>query len=282
MLYLVTVNYFSHELIGCLLRSLVSTLPFHWVIVNNSPEDCEIYQFANSSITILEAGENLGFGGGCNLGIDWVYQQNPQSLIWLINPDTEMPPSTMPTAMQFLTDHPEISILGTVVKEPNQKTWSAGGKFIPDRGDIIEHKTWDFADNIDYVLCDWVSGCSLLINLKKFDRCPKFDRVFFLYYEDFDFCQRYKQEGHQVAVTNKFTVIHHPSTISERNLYLKYKHSTYSYLLCLERYSSKNFIFLWLKWLKLVINSIFLLLLKPDLARGKIAGIWEYLQSRNV
>ncbi len=277
MIYLITVNYHSHQLIAQLLASLPppTTIPYQFIIVNNSPEDSKIHQFQNHYTTIIESGKNLGFGGGCNLGIDWVYQQNPQAIIWLINPDTQLPPVTLPTAANFFSKHPEISILGTLVQEPNGQIWFAGGQFIPDTGAIIEQKTWTYPENADYAICDWVTGCSLLLNLAKFTTCPRFDEAYFLYYEDFDFCQRYGMQGHIIAITPNLVVTHQPSAINGQNLYFKYKHSTYSYLLTIDRYAANKFVIL-LRWLRLAINAILLLGIKPAVARGKIAGIWAY------
>ncbi|GAB4294356.1 MAG: glycosyltransferase family 2 protein [Oscillatoriaceae cyanobacterium] len=277
MIYLITVNYHSHQLIAQLLASLPppSDIPYQFIIVNNSPDDTNTHQFQNNYITIIESGKNLGFGGGCNLGIDWVYQQNPQALIWLINPDTQLPPATLPIAANFFSNHPEISILGTVVQEPNGQIWFAGGQFLPHTGAIIEQKTWTYPENADYAICDWVTGCSLLLNLAKFTTCPRFDEAYFLYYEDFDFCQRYKMQGHIIAITNKIVITHQPSAINGQNLYIKYKHSTYSYLLSIHRYAESKIVVL-LRWLRLGLNAIFLLAIKPAVARGKFAGMWAY------
>lgn len=129
--------------------------------------------------------------------------------------------------------------------------------------------------NQDYISCDWVSGCSLLLNLKNFAEPPTFDEQYFLYYEDLDFCQRHRVQGHLVAMTSKFSVIHAPSSITNQNQFNKIKHSTFSYFLTLHKYSPKliqTFCFI-----KLFIYAIILLPLKPDVAIGKLVGITNYL-----
>jgi GT2 family glycosyltransferase len=77
----------------------------------------------------------------------------------------------------------------------------------------------------------------MLLNLKNFSACPCFDDAFFLYYEDFDFCRRYAQQGHRIGVTSQIQITHAPSSITRRNLPLKLEHSTYSYLVVLQRYT---------------------------------------------
>ncbi|WP_375339737.1 glycosyltransferase family 2 protein, partial [Okeania hirsuta] len=79
----------------------------------------------------------------------------------------------------------------------------------------------------------------MLINLKNFEKCPQFDEDYFLYYEDFDFCRRYAKQGHEIAITQKISVVHQPSSITNKNPELKLEHSIYSYLLSLEKHTSK-------------------------------------------
>ena len=92
IIYFLTVNYFSSALIERLLNSIRSTAPqtIAWklVIVNNSPDDHQVKNLSIENVIVLEAKENRGFGSGCNLGINWIAQQSPEGIIWLINPDT--------------------------------------------------------------------------------------------------------------------------------------------------------------------------------------------------
>jgi GT2 family glycosyltransferase len=127
-----------------------------------------------------------------------------------------------------------------------------------------------------YMLCDWVSGCSLLINLRNFPDCPKFDPAYFLYYEDFDFCRRYASLGHLIGFTKHLSVIHQPSAITNRNMFNKIKHSTYSYLLTIEKYTNK--LVLLLRLTRLMSHALILMLVKPKVAFGKLYGVLLYLR----
>lgn len=89
MIYFLTVNYYSTELIKSLITSIQAgiTSPYKLLIVNNSPEDIAVHQLAGERIRVIEAGDNLGFGRGCNLGIGEVWERDHNGLVWLINPD---------------------------------------------------------------------------------------------------------------------------------------------------------------------------------------------------
>lgn len=275
MIYFLTVNYYSSELIAKLIGSLPvdRSIECKTLIVNNSPDDNSIRELNNESVQVLDSGYNMGFGGACNYGMKWIYSQDSQAVIWIINPDAYFLDNSLEKINIFFQSHPEISILGTIIHTPKDEIWFAGGRFISKTGKI---KTEDLLTNTDapYIICDWVSGCSLIVNLRNFYDCPQFDDAYFLYYEDFDFCRRYALQGYLIAVTKDFGVLHQPSSITNRYVSRKMKHSTYSYLLTLERYTN-DFIFT-IRLMKLFICAFILIFIKPKVAFGKFYGLLMY------
>ncbi|MGF1488312.1 MAG: glycosyltransferase [Prochloraceae cyanobacterium] len=278
MIYLLTVNYNSTALIAKLIDSLPESNQklYRLVIVNNSPKDLALKQLDRSNLEIIEANTNLGFGKACNLGLNWIYDRDPQSLVWIINPDTYLVENTLEQIIFFFQTYPEISILGTLIYTPNNDLWFGGGRFIPYLGAIFSTDLFSVSVDRDYLLCDWVSGCSLIINLSKFKSFPQFDPSYFLYYEDFDFCRRYIGEGHKIAISDRFKIFHQPSSITDRNLSSKFKYSTYSYLFTLVRYT--NPIVFFVRFLRLFLNSLVLLAIKPNIALAKLTGIVIFLK----
>ena len=291
-LYFLTVNYNSSSLVARSIASLPknSDDKYHVVIVNNSPEDKNIFKLENKRIKIIAAEQNLGFGRACNLGLEWIYRQNSQAIVWLINPDayfnSEAVEAEIPTnlamsptsfAIAFFQNYPQISILGTTVYNSEGKTTAAGGTFTSGTAALA---VIDSLPKIkqDYFKTDWVSGCSLLINLANFDRCPNFDPRYFLYYEDLDFCLRYGQQGHQIAITPLLKVFHDISSITDRNLLQKYRHITKSYLIHVEKHGDLT-TFIWTN-IRLSLNTVRLLLFKPQQGLGKAIGIYEYWRTR--
>ncbi|HLO52144.1 MAG TPA: glycosyltransferase family 2 protein [Kamptonema sp.] len=250
---------------------------YQLIVVNNSPDDSSIHGFKSDSIIILEAGENLGFGKACNLGLNWIYSQNPQALIWLINPDAYLLENSIKQALLLFKNHPELSILGTTVYEPTGKVWFGGGEFIPENGTIIAQ---DFlSEELEaesYVKINWVTGCSLIINLKKFTICPLFDEDYFLYYEDFDFCRRYAKQGHIIGLTKQICVIHQPSSITGTIPDEKIKHSTYSYLLTLEKHTSK--LVLLYRLMRITVSAMISLPTNTKISINELKGVLMYCQ----
>jgi len=278
VLHFLTVNYRAAALVAELLASLSAQEIANWqlLIVNNSPEDGAIRQLAGPQVTVLEAGENLGFGRGCNLGLRWLWERQPGATVWLINPDATLPPGMLGQALAFLSAYPKLPILGTQVREPSGALWSGAGCFDRQRGAIAAATVAN--STAPYQLCDWVSGCSLLLNFACFTACPQFDPAFFLYYEDFDFCQRYAAQGYAIACTARLSVIHRPSSIANRQPSWKLRHSTFGYLLALQRYASPT-AYRW-RSVRLVLYGIVLLGLRPAAGWGKLRGAIAHVRWR--
>lgn len=286
-LYFLIVNYNSSDLVIRLLDSIniYDREKYQVVIINNSVEDQDIFALENDYVNIIQATENLGFGKACNLGLSWINEQDQAAIVWLINPDAYFYQDALNTeqsevsrAIAFFTKNPQISILGTIVENAQGEITDAGGTFNPATGALSILTNLPGDTTTDYQKTDWVSACSLLINLSNFEQCPYFDPRYFLYYEDLDFCLRYAQQGHQIAVTNSIRVKHNTSSITDRNIKKKYQHITQSYLIHIEKYGTLP-IFI-LTNIRMSLNTIRLIFFKPQQGIGKLIGIYNYWKTR--
>ena len=279
MIYFITVNYHSSELIKQLLSSILVAVKEEYkiLIVNNSPEDNLINKLASkySNINIINSKKNLGFGAGCNLGIDYVYKRNSQGMIWLINPDVILEKEAVTYINDCLNQEPSIAILGTRVRDLEGNIWFGLGTFNPWTGSLKHElkQEEDYATPVNTIDCRWVSGCSLILNLKQFDHCPSFDPHYFLYYEDVDLCERYYQKGYRIPVTQAVLVTHAVSAISQRNLSTQFKHATYSKLYFLKQHGKALAL-----WLNVVYMLVLVVLLFPQ-NRPVAIGRWQGLKN---
>ena len=290
MIYFLTVNYYSADLVKNLLVSLTSVTSqpeYQVLVINNSPDDTAVNDLSadfSMPITVINAGKNLGFAAGCNLGIEYIYKLNSQAVIWLINPDTTLENIAIPYILECFAQQPNLAILGTRIRDSNGNIWFNNGTFNPWLGSLKHGDAKIFAQNgekdfhIKTVNSRWVSGCSLIINLSNFNHCPKFDEGYFLYYEDNDFCERYYQQGYDIAVTKAVLVNHAVSAISGKNSYLKFLHATYSKLYFLKQHGTL---------LALVINLIYMLFLivklwpkNPQAALGRWQGLQNFIKTQ--
>ena len=278
-IHFITVNYHCSDLIDKLIAGTYKEGAIAFIVVNNSPDDTAIEAVARRhGVTLLQAPRNLGFGSGCNLGLEHVHQRDPQALAWLINPDAELRPEAIRYVRTCFFNDPTIAILGTRIMDMNGGLWFSEGSFNPWLGSL-RHR-------FDYVVLApllitthpsrWLSGCSMVFNLEAFDHCPQFDPQYFLDYEDADICLRYHRLGHRIRVTQAVLVKHQVSAITQRIPSAKFRHATFSKLYLLHRHATP---------LALVLNLLYFALRPftflhkdPDRALGRWAGLLDYLR----
>lgn len=259
MLILLIVNFHSSDLIGQLLATVPSSQVDQVLVVNNSPDDSglDALQHQYPFITLIESGENLGFGRACNLGLNQIYRDCPTAKVWLLNPDTEIQSGAIDYLHHCFQHQPTASILGTRIQDQDGQIWFNRGGFNPWLGSLPHRVTPPDLRQpsptapVTLWPSRWVSGCSLVLNLAQFPTCPQFDPGFFLYYEDNDFCERAFQAGHSIWVTDGVLITHAISALTNRNLTWKWSHATYGKLRFLRRHG---------KGLALPINLIYGLL----------------------
>ena len=148
-----------------------------------------------NNVNILCTGSNLGMGGGNNFGLEKV--KTNFSLI--LNPDIICEKNFFENIIQYLNDEFEYSIIGSQYLD--NTIWKPAGFFSKKKNIDIK-----FDKNLTKV--DWVVGCSMLINLKKFKTKKIFDENFFLFFEEFDLCKRTLINGNLIYSSNKLLVKH--------------------------------------------------------------------------
>ena len=172
------------------------------IIVENSSKFKDRHFFINkfSNLQIFCTGKNLGYGGGNNYGL----QKVKTDYGMILNPDTILDKSFFRNINPLLNNK-SFSLIGCELIDNN--TYMTGGFFNEKKNETFRR---EFLTNErkNLTKVDWIAGCSILLNLRKIKKKKIFDENFFLYFEEFDFCQLLKKENHQVYIS-KSLKIHH-------------------------------------------------------------------------
>lgn len=219
------------------------------VVNNDSPEKLDVGKLTSSAtasfkLTVIQSPENLGFSGGCNLGMRAALNSHP-SFVWFLNNDVEIDPSALNELLKLASAHPELGAISSAVcylpvqdntvldeidtiadpSATNQVTrerrvWYAGSKlyypwFVSKhifKGKRLTRVREYYGSSYAYspVLC----GCSLLVRVEVLEQVGGFDERHFLYGEDVDLCVRIKQTGKLLAVAFDSVVFHKVSQSS--------------------------------------------------------------------
>lgn len=181
---------------------------FRLLLVDNGSTDGSIEHIraAMPSLELLPTGVNLGFGGGCNIGLRHALARGAD-YVWLINSDATVDAGALSALVREAEAHPKVGAVGSVLYEadqPNRVQLWGGGTVNLGLG-RAQHRMAAGA-------LDFISGASILLRRAALEEVGLFDQVtFFMYWEDTDLGFRLRKAGWQLAVANDSCVWHKQS-----------------------------------------------------------------------
>ncbi len=183
----------------------LSYLNCYLVVVDNGSTDGSQGHIETHypTVKVLQSGANLGFGGGCNVGIRNALEQNVD-YIWLINSDATVDANALSEMVRVADEHPLVGAVGSILYEAEQPTqvqlW--GGGSIRLWCGISRHQVGPTA-------LDFISGASMLLRREAIEEVGMFDdKTYFMYWEDSDLGFRLRMGGWQLAVAERSHVWH--------------------------------------------------------------------------
>lgn len=226
-LSIVVVNYNTREATVACLRSVLDTsagLDLELVVVDNGSADGSVEAlregFAADPVTVIEAGENLGFARGVNLGA----RAAAGSWLLLLNPDTVTLPGSLDALLVFARAHPEYGVYGGRTLRPDgtvdpSSCWGAPtlwslamfasmASTAFKRSPVFDPESlgaWP-RDTVREVPI--VTGCLLLIRRDDWERLGGMDEDYFLYGEDAEFSIRAAREGLRRVIVPDAEIVH--------------------------------------------------------------------------
>jgi len=167
-------------------------------VVDNASADGSAARIAaaHPAAVVVRSPVNLGFAGGCNLGVRRALADGV-GWVWLLNNDATVEPDTAAALLAHARSAgPAILSPKIVYADRPGVLWSAGGYF--DRALKSHHVGRDEPDRAQYDAprtVDWASGCSLFFPAEVWRQVGPLDERYFLYLEDVDWCLRARRAG---------------------------------------------------------------------------------------
>lgn len=222
---IVTVLYRSgDELSGFVhsARDSAGDVPVEIVAVNNSADDADdARQRAEAlGVRFVQATDNLGYGGGVNLGLVSVPHAGRPVLI--ANPDVRFFEGSIPTMLDALEGSArEVAAVGPRIVDADGAVYPSARR-LPSvstgvghaiLGSIAPSNPWtqryraidDYTRDRDV---EWLSGACLLMRADWFDALQGFDTSYFMYFEDVDLGARVQSMGGRNRFVAGATVQH--------------------------------------------------------------------------
>lgn len=269
----------TEDTINCIESLNKSTFKdFNIIVVDNGSDESQIERLVDYSkhITLIKAGENLGYTGGNNVGIDYALKQKAEYVL-LLNNDTYVDADALKNMIFFADSDKKIGVLSPkIFFHPSRHLiWSAGATFNDTilTGNLSGYKKEDNHIYNQRGDVDYVSGCAMLIRSNVFLEVGKLCEDYFATCEDIDFCFKVREKGYRIFYEPTATVWHIESSSSGGSDAPQYAYyQTRNYFMFHNRWA-KNIVQLWVShsyYLAFIIKRSFLFMCKGNF-RGVVA-----------
>ena len=193
------------DTMACLaaIGALEAPRPLTVVIENGSGDASAAALRAAPNLDILiESPVNLGFGGGCNLGIARARDAGMR-FVWLLNNDARPEPGALSALLEAARADPSLGAVGSMMHETADPELVEGYN-----GGVVNFYTGQGRRSRNAQEIQFLSGASLLLRLDALASIGDFDDRFFLYWEDADLCFRLRAAGWRLAIAENSHVRH--------------------------------------------------------------------------
>ena len=189
------------------------------IVVDNGSSDGTVTLVRERwpQVRVLDAGGNVGFARGNNLGI----RATASELVLLLNPDAVPRGGAIDRLVAVLDAMPGVAVAGPrIVDEAGRAELSYGamiGPLTELRQKLLTHghaRLWPvITGRVERAsrqpsFPDWVSGACLLIRRVDLERAGLLDERYFLYTEDVDLCAAVRAHGRLVRFSPEAEVVH--------------------------------------------------------------------------
>ncbi|MCG6214997.1 glycosyltransferase family 2 protein [Vibrio furnissii] len=219
---------------------------------------------AKKGFYLIQTGSNLGFAGGNNVGLRFALNQNDMSHVWILNNDTVVEPSALSALTNKVSTDNKIGLCGSrmVYFHDRDKLQGIGGQYKPllaTTRHIAEGEPADtvFDEHVIEKELDYVIGASMLITRACLEDVGLLSEDYFLYFEEFDYCQRLANRGYRFSIATDSWVYHKEggSTESGRSVVSDF-YQVRNRLIITKKYFPKYYIFVYLSMIIVFINRI--------------------------
>lgn len=245
------------------------------ILVDNSNDETfkQLIKSQYPSVLFVESQINVGFAGGNNLGI----ARASGKYFLFLNSDTIIFPDSIEPIVEFLERNEHVGLASPKVLFPDGSTIQyAGAKSISPYTGRGKRLGLLETDKGQYDFCKETQlghGAALIVPKRVVERVGLWPEIYFLYYEEHDWCEQIKKAGYSVYYLGNSKIIHKEGISTGGELSpLKVYYMTRNRLLYMRRNSS---------WPEFCIGLLFytLLTIPKSLLVYSIKGQWTLLSS---
>ncbi|MBL0744250.1 glycosyltransferase family 2 protein [Chryseolinea lacunae] len=186
-------------------------------------------------IKFIQSDVNLGFAGGNNLGI----KASKGDYVFLVNSDTIVFPDFLEPIVAFMESHPDAGMATPKVLYPDGKTLQYAGAIrinpYTGRGRRLGLLEQDHGQYDKNYKTDLGHGAALIIPRRIIDLVGLMPELYFLYYEEHDWCEMVKRAGFSMYYIGDSKILHTESVSTGNDSPLKTYYLTRNRLIFMRR-----------------------------------------------
>lgn len=222
---IIIVNWNTCDLLRRCLASIKAhgaDLALEIIVVDNASADDSVAMVRREfpQVRLIVSPENLGYTGGNNLGA----QEVGGRYLLILNPDTEIVGDALPQMAAYLDAHPGVGVVGPQLLYPDGSIQPSRRRFPrKDTGFLLgtylgnwfldnrferAHTVADVPDDRIQPV-EWLVGAALLIRRETWQAVGPFDRQFFMYSDEVDWCYRCHRAGWEIHYLPQAQIIHY-------------------------------------------------------------------------
>lgn len=212
---IITINY----------NQLAQTIEFVKLIKMNSYKNIEIIVVDNASeerpdklernfpdISVIRSNTNLGFAGGNNLGI----KASNGEFLFFVNNDVYIDNGAIESLLNRLHTNPEAGMASPKIKfysHPEIIQYAGFNKINKwtGRNSAIGNKQKDNGQFNQPCETYYAHGAAMMVKREAIEKAGLMPEIFFLYYEEVDWCNRIKEQGYKIFYEPRAVVYHKES-----------------------------------------------------------------------
>lgn len=216
MIAVIIVNWNGRSLLDACLGSILSQTPppeLVFLVDNGSADGSEEHvRAAWPTVSVLQAGTNLGFAGGNNLGIRAALAAGADAVLMLNNDAQLLPEALKHLGSALEQGGPRVGAAAPKIlyRSAPDVIWAAGARFDWWRGIAVDRGLnerdagqYDRPEQLQSA-----TACCLLVRSAAFREVGLLDETFFMYFEDADFSARLGKAGLRIAYEPRARVLH--------------------------------------------------------------------------
>jgi len=189
------------------------------VVVDNHSATGEADELAEAFpwVVVLPQARNLGYAGGCNVGIEYALSRGADYVL-LLNNDAQVEVETIALLVAHCEGSPQVAAAGPLITFPeSDEVWSAGSRVSLWLGStVMIGKGTSLSQHLrDRPRpAESLPGACLLLRAAALRQVGLLDERFFAYWEDVDICARLRRAGWDVHLVPTARATHRKSASS--------------------------------------------------------------------